>query len=205
MVRNKKELEILLSRAPSFHTPSIKLEQYICDSSIASELIWLAYIRGDIENKVVADLGCGTGILSYGASILGARCVLCVDIDLEVLKIAKTFLREEPPVVNFMNSDVRYTQLRGIDTIIMNPPFGVHRKGIDVMFLRKALELKPKAVYTIHKYNPESHRVITEIVLSYDYNIDSVAVRVMRIPALYLTHRKRIHRFKVALYAITKR
>jgi len=205
MVKNKKELEILLSRVPSFSRPVIELEQYVCDSSIASELVWLAYIRGDIEDKVVVDLGCGTGILGYGALILGARQVLCVDIDVKALKIAKEFLWDRSSYVDIINADVEYIKFRGVDTVIMNPPFGVHRKGVDMVFLRKAFDFKPNAVYTIHKYNPESQIIITEIALRHGYNIDNVVVRYMRIPPIYPMHRKRMHRFKVAIYSIVKR
>lgn len=43
----------------------------------------------DIENKEVLDLGCGSGILSIGALLLGANHVNMVDIDENSVKIAK--------------------------------------------------------------------------------------------------------------------
>ncbi|MEM1644545.1 MAG: METTL5 family protein [Ignisphaera sp.] len=205
MVKSRKELEILLSQVPDFKNHMILLEQYVCDSSIASELIWLAYMHNDIENKVVVDLGCGTGILSYGALLMGAKEVLCIDIDLNALKIANNFLVENKDRLVIINADVENIHLRGVHTVIMNPPFGVHRKGIDIVFLRRALNVRPRSVYTIHKYNPESHRIIYEIALSYGYRVIDMAIRDMRIPAIYRMHRKRIHKFKVALYAISKR
>lgn len=204
MVISKKELEILLSRVPNFKHHNIWLEQYICDSSIASELVWLAYMRNDIENKVVVDLGCGTGALSYGALLMGAKEVLCIDIDLGALKIANNFLLENRDRFDVINADIENLYLIGVQTVIMNPPFGVHRRGIDIIFLRRALNIRPKTIYTIHKYNPESHKIIHEIVLSYGYRVIDMVIRDMRIPAIYYTHRKRVHRFKVALYAISK-
>lgn len=205
MVRSKKELEILLSLVPGFRNPVIELEQYVCDSSIASELMWLAYIRGDIEDKVVLDLGCGTGVLSYAALILGAKYVLCIDIDIEALSIAKEFLWNEFNNVEMINMSVENMELKRVDTIVMNPPFGVHRKGIDMVFLRKALELQPHAVYTIHKYNPESHKIVIDVVSSYGYQVDNVVVKDMKIPPIYPMHRRRVYRFKVAIYGIVKR
>eukprot|EP00613_Pedinella_sp_CCMP2098_P011602 CAMPEP_0171652520 /NCGR_PEP_ID=MMETSP0990-20121206/39009_1 /TAXON_ID=483369 /ORGANISM="non described non described, Strain CCMP2098" /LENGTH=138 /DNA_ID=CAMNT_0012231767 /DNA_START=10 /DNA_END=425 /DNA_ORIENTATION=+ len=37
------------------------------------------------------------------------------------------------------------TGLFGCDTVIMNPPFGTRNPGIDVLFLEKAMQLKPRA------------------------------------------------------------
>lgn len=206
MVRNKRELEIWLSQVPTFISPSIVLEQYVCDSSIASELIWLAHMNKDIEHKIVVDLGCGTGILSYGALLLGASNVLCIDIDVKALKIAKKFIinKEYFHYFEVINGDIEKLWLRKIDTIIMNPPFGVHRRGIDLIFLRKALELNPRAIYTIHKYNPNSHKVIYETIKNSGYDIINMSVGLMGIPALYSIHKKHIHRFKVAIYAIAR-
>lgn len=205
MVRSKKELEILLSKTPDFKTHSIYLEQYTCDSVTASDLLWLAYMHKDVESKVVLDLGCGTGVLSYGALLMGAKEVLCIDIDFEALKIAKSFItNKELTHFEAVNADVEYLWLKGVDTVVMNPPFGVHRKGIDILFLRKALELKPKAVYTIHKYNPESHKIICKIVRDNGYTVIDIIIRYMSLPAIYLTHRKQVHRFKVAIYAISR-
>lgn len=205
MVKNKKELEILLSTIPDFPSPLFHLEQYVCDSSTASELLWLAHMYKDIVQKIVVDLGCGTGILSYGALLLGAKEVICVDIDLEAVKVFKIFLSNKNyENIHLINADIEYLYLINIDTIIMNPPFGVHRKGLDIFFLSKALELKPKSIYTIHKYNPESHKLIHKIVQSYGYIVKNSIVRFMSIKPTYIIHRKHVHRFKVFLYAVSK-
>lgn len=43
----------------------------------------------DTEEKSVLDMGCGSGILGIGAALLGAKSVLCVDIDKNATDIAK--------------------------------------------------------------------------------------------------------------------
>uniref|UniRef100_A0A7C2VGR3 Methyltransferase domain-containing protein n=1 Tax=Ignisphaera aggregans TaxID=334771 RepID=A0A7C2VGR3_9CREN len=204
MVKSKKELEILLSRAPGFVHPSIFLEQYVTDSSTASELIWIAYMRRDIEDKVVVDLGCGTGVLSYGALLMGAKEVVCMDLDVDALKTARDFLKVFSPKIHLVNADVALFYVKKVETVIMNPPFGIHRRGADILFLKKALELKPSAIYTIHKYNPQSHIVISRLVQRHGYSIAVMVVRNMHIPAIYPMHRRRIHHFRVALYAISR-
>jgi predicted RNA methylase len=50
------------------------LEQYPTDILTTAELIHLIESEhGDIEGKMVADLGCGVGVLTIGAALLGAR------------------------------------------------------------------------------------------------------------------------------------
>ncbi|KAL9399433.1 hypothetical protein Peur_008394 [Populus x canadensis] len=38
-----------------------------------------------------------------------------------------------------------------VDTVAMNPPFGIRRKGADVDFLSAALKIAREAVYSLHK------------------------------------------------------
>jgi hypothetical protein len=40
---------------------------------------------------------------------------------------------------------------RSFDTVVMNPPFGTKCKGIDVLFLQRALGMASRAVYSMHK------------------------------------------------------
>lgn len=77
----KKELEILLQKVPPHPLPDPALEQYVTPASAAADILFDAYLRGDVEGKSVVDLGCGTGIFSIGAKILGAAKVVGIDID----------------------------------------------------------------------------------------------------------------------------
>ncbi len=200
MVGSRKELEMVLSSyAKRFSRPKRWLEQYPTDGRTASLLLWEAFMRGDLESKIVADLGCGTGILAYGALLLGASMVLCIDIDLDALRDASETLGTDPRT-ELIQLDVLRMRFRRIDTVVMNPPFGVVRKGIDVAFLRSAFSLSPRAVYSIHKHNPESRRVIESTALSFGYEPMLLAVSTMMIPQMYETHVKRVHRFEVAVY-----
>lgn len=52
------------------------LEQYKTSASLAAQMLFLIDSDyDDIDGKIVADFGCGTGILSIGSQILGAACV----------------------------------------------------------------------------------------------------------------------------------
>ena len=89
MSASKSSLAVALSKLKLFSKPDVKLEQYPTDSEIAAEILWNAHMRGDLDNKIVADLGCGTGILGIGALLLGAKKVFFVDIDKNALEILK--------------------------------------------------------------------------------------------------------------------
>eukprot|EP01126_Amoeba_proteus_P052695 TRINITY_DN6388_c0_g2_i1.p1 TRINITY_DN6388_c0_g2~~TRINITY_DN6388_c0_g2_i1.p1 ORF type:complete len:139 (+),score=28.58 TRINITY_DN6388_c0_g2_i1:399-815(+) len=43
-----------------------------------------------------------------------------------------------------------------VDVVIMNPPFGTKNKGMDMIFLQKAIEISTKAVYSLHKTSTRS-------------------------------------------------
>ena len=44
------------------------------------------------------------------------------------------------------------------DTVIMNPPFGTkHNKGLDMIFLQRAIKMASTAVYSLHKTSTRAH------------------------------------------------
>src|SRR4030042_577278 len=55
---------------------SARLEQYATPAHIAADMLWEAFTAGDIEGRSVVDLGCGNGVFSIGAKLLGAKDVL---------------------------------------------------------------------------------------------------------------------------------
>ena len=85
----RKELEMRLQRVAPFDDPSAALEQYPTPSTIASDILFSAYANGDVCDKTVNDLGCGTGIFSIGAKLLGANVVRGYDISRSALDVAR--------------------------------------------------------------------------------------------------------------------
>ena len=46
------------------------------------------------------------------------------------------------------------------DTVVMNPPFGTRKKGADMGFLRAALGVAKRAVYSLHKTSTRREQVL---------------------------------------------
>lgn len=157
MIAKKSQLAILLSKLQVFDSPNADLEQYPLDGNSAATILWAAFQNKDIENKIVADLGCGTGILGLGAILLGAKKVYFIDKSESAVKKAKQnlhFLENE--IGEHLNDkaiwligDITLFKNK-VNTVLENPPFGTKTEHADRIFLEKALEIG-KSVYSIHK------------------------------------------------------
>ncbi|GAU93636.1 hypothetical protein RvY_05546 [Ramazzottius varieornatus] len=156
-----KDLESLLQDCKGFERPRIELEQYVTPPHLAARFLFsIEQSYNDIESKNVADLGCGPGRLSVGASLLGADIVYGFDIDQYALDIFKeNSLDSEVNNAETVLMDVTslqnptHSSFPGFfDTVVTNPPFGTkNNKGIDVQFLLAGLNLSNHAVYSFHK------------------------------------------------------
>ena len=159
-ILKKKELEMTLQGLQLLPRPSAELEQYSTPTSMATDILFTAYSLGDIQEMAVFDLGCGNGIFSIGASLLGAREVTGVDVDPQAIEIACDNAESLGLDVAFVRSNV--TDFKGrCDTVIQNPPFGSQKRGADRPFLRKAMECG-RTVYTLHM--EETERFLMRII-----------------------------------------
>jgi putative methylase len=142
-----KQLEMALQRLSGFTKPRPSLEQYQTPAPLAARLVYHAFMRGDIEGKTVCDLGCGTGVLAIGASLLGARSVLGIEIDPNAVEVARLNTALLGASVEYIVADVTEETLPGslgsCDTVIMNPPFGAQKAHADRPFIDCALRVAP--------------------------------------------------------------
>ncbi len=148
--RDKKELEIILQGLKNLENPKPGLEQHSTPPDLASSLIHLAHLMGDLEGSKVADLGCGNGILAIGSVLYGASRAIGVDIDPEAVEVARDNARAlgVSDRTEFVVMDVSDFEER-VDVVIQNPPFGVVRRHADLKFLDKAFQIS-RVVYSIH-------------------------------------------------------
>ena len=171
----QRQLEILLQQVPAPKKPKPALEQYQTPATIAADILFTAFQWGDIENKIVIDLGCGTGIFSVGAAVLGAKKVLGFDVDKNVITLAKEYAKTNKLRIDFSVQDVEAVDT-ACDTLLMNPPFGAQKsnQNADRRFIEKGFELS-QVIYSLHlkKTAPFLEKMIHalhgEITLQKDY------------------------------------
>jgi len=204
----RKDLEIFLTQIEQLSQPKIEFEQYPTSARVAANLLWFAGIeKDDLFGKQVVDLGCGTGILSIGAAYLGAQTVVGIDIDYDSLLMAKQNCQKVGLTNNcfWVCMDVKACNLRGVDTVIMNPPFGMRKesRSRDRFFLKKALTLA-KTIYSINPYAEKTRVFFKEFCEQHNALVQNIVQMSFDIPALYSFHKKRKHVFLVDLYHIQK-
>lgn len=194
-----RKLEIILEELEKKENPNLILEQYPTPPRIASEMLMLAFNRGDIEGKIVHDLGCGTGILAIGAALLGAEKVIGVDVDPVSVEIARRNSKRLGVEVEWIVSPIEEYFGKG-DTVLQNPPFGVRKKGADMLFLMKALEVG-KIIYSLHK---AGNRNFIEGKISSRGKVLNVIPMMFQMRRVFPFHREEIHEFPVELYVIRR-
>ena len=201
---SKSALAIELSRLEGFYEGKVRLEQYTTPSEIAADMLWNAYLLGDIEGKVSVDLGCGTGILGIGYLLLGAKKVFFVDIDENALSIAKNNImkvKSEDSPSKFILGDIGVFKEK-VDVVVENPPFGTKVKHNDTYFLEKAFKLA-NTIYSFHKSETLGYlegfalKRGFEITHKFDYNFP--------LSSTYEFHRKRLQKINVTCLRFCRR
>jgi len=196
---NKKQLEIELSKLKKITYPKPELEQYTTDSNIAAEVLWFAFMHGDIKGKIIVDFGCGNGILGIGALILGAKRVYFVDIDKKALEIAKENCEfKNAKFFNLSISDFN----EKVDIVIQNPPFGVQKRKADKPFLEKAMEVSKK-IYSFHKI--ESKNFIDKISSENNFLVKDIFLFDFNLRKEMWFHKKGKHKVRVGCWILEKR
>ena len=196
----KKDLEMLLQTVPPFDNPKANLEQYSTPSVIASDVVFMAYAEGDIADKVVADLGCGTGILAIGAGKLGAKRVIGVDLDVNAITQAQANAKFMGVEIEFMNLDVTEFNEK-VDTVIMNPPFGSQKRNADRPFLDIAMKVSD-AVYSIHM--SDTVDFLAKYVSDRGFYVDYQKRYKFEIPHMFSFHTKAKKCFDVSLLCLRR-
>lgn len=196
---SKKQLAITLSKLKTFTAPSVKSEQYATDSEIAADIGWFALMQGDIEDKVVVDLGAGTGILSIAALLLGARRVILVDHDKNALQQAEENMKQlQLASYELVHDSIENVSVQS-DVVIMNPPFGTKQKHIDKIFLEKAFHTAP-VIYSIHKTS--TSEFIKNLVSKNGKDVTHQLDFNFPIKKQFSFHRSKIRRVSVSCFRI---
>ncbi|KAF9421906.1 hypothetical protein HW555_002346 [Spodoptera exigua] len=202
-----KTLQGHLEGLNGFENPKIKFEQYETPAHLAATALYTIQTQfGSIENCTVLDAGCGPGIWSIGAALLGASIVTAVDIDDDVLQVFKENVEDmELTNVDAVQCDFldpRIARWDGyFDTVLMNPPFGTkNNAGIDMKFLRMGTLLSCNSVYSLHKSSTRQH--IQKKIKDWDMQGNVIAEMIYELPATYRFHKQKSMNIAVDIWRV---
>ncbi|MFH1066092.1 MAG: METTL5 family protein [Nanoarchaeota archaeon] len=198
---NQKQLAMQLSKLVSVKEKKVKLEQYPTDSEIAAEILWTAFMQGDVENKSIADFGCGNGILGIGSLLLGAKKAMLVDIDNKCINAANDNLKILKLKATLLNCDISKLQGR-FDTVFQNPPFGTKQEHADKAFLIKAME-SADTIYSFHKSSTE--KFVNSIAEDNGFHISGKWLFKFPIKQSFEFHKKKVAYVDVGVYRLVKK
>jgi putative methylase len=195
---SKRQLEIKLGKLKTLQAPKLGLEQYPVSPEVAAELLYMAgFEHRDLKGEVI-DLGTGSGRLAIGASMMGSKKVVGVDIDERAIALARENAMAAGVQVGWVVSDI--DEIEGkYDTVIMNPPYGTRSPHLDVRFLERAFELAPVS-YSIHKSS--TREFLKRVIARKGRKVDAVRSMSLDIPHLFSFHRKKWEKVEVDLYRI---
>lgn len=150
---SRRVLERRLATLEGFEEPRVELEQYATPADLAAYLVHLADLESDLD-RVVVDLGTGTGMLALGAALKGSTQVLGLELDRAPLTVAKRNQRALGVTsgISWLRGDVERVPLCLDDaTVVMNPPFGAQNTNIhaDQEFLATTARIAAVS-YSVH-------------------------------------------------------
>uniref|UniRef100_UPI00398E826E rRNA N(6)-adenosine-methyltransferase METTL5 isoform X2 n=1 Tax=Pristiophorus japonicus TaxID=55135 RepID=UPI00398E826E len=140
---------------------------------------------------------CAAEALFRAVSHKPAYSRLCVgfDIDEDALDIFNRNAEEfELANVDMVQCDICSVTTgklsKKFDTIIMNPPFGTkHNKGMDMTFLKTALDMARTAVYSLHKTSTRDY--VQKKADEWKVKMEVIAELRYDLPASYKFHKRK--------------
>src|SRR3989344_2668581 len=196
---SQNKLAIILSRLKELEKKDVFLEQYQTNSEIAARVLWWAYMQGDIENKVIADFGCGNGVFGIGSLLLDARKVYFIDKSKEAIKISKENYKGLKNGV-FVNKNVKDFNEK-VDVVIENPPFGVQKEHADREFLEQAFKISD-IIYSFHKI--ESEKFIDSFCRDNNFIAKKIFVFDFPLKKTQKFHKKELYKVKVGVWRLNR-
>lgn len=200
-----RDLEIALQSIKRLDKYDVSLEQYPTPAPIAASVLYAAQMEhNDITDKTVCDLGCGDGIFTIGAALLGANRAIGVDVQSKALKASQMNSRSlgTEDTVDWVLGDVSSLQIRClVDTVVSNPPFGVKKRGADLRFLKKAISIA-EVTYSMHLAGDKNRVFLKNEIEKLGARVTQLETFQFPIGRLFEYHKKQKHMVDVDLYRI---
>jgi putative methylase len=185
-------LRVVLEReVPGLPEPKRRLEQYRTPPELALEIV-SKLPRGC---SLVVDLGSGTGMLSYAASLARGVYAVGVEVDPAAAEAARRSSLYRESIVDFVVADASRLPLRRLEAacVVQNPPFGVVRRGADRLFVEAAAWLGARVILSLHLYSERAPGFLRGLYRRLGYEPVLLGAARFPIPQLYRGHAKRIH------------
>lgn len=192
-----KDVKMILSQLKTFSNPKIKYEQYLTPPDLSATMLHTIHtVYDDIENKKILDLCGGTGMLGINSLFYDPMSVTNLDIDNDALIVCKENVEFVENEIEIINADFRNYQFECVfDTCLLNPPFGMKNKGIDIEAIEFAQKYS-KIVYVLHSNKTRDY------YLRKFKNIEIIAEMKYDLPQSYSFHKKKQLIIDVDLYRI---
>ncbi|MHA1561530.1 MAG: METTL5 family protein [Promethearchaeota archaeon] len=214
----KSEFINFIQNLKSFQDPKIDLEQYQTDAIATADLFFhIAFELNDLSDNLIVDLGAGTGNFTIAAILLGCSKVISVDIDSNALKILKENLieLEIEDRIHIIQADLREKDITNeiLDfkkenfdekskiVVVSNPPFGVHNKGADIVFLSQAFKFAD-IIYSIHNSDEKTQEYLAKKISKLGGIVSERATLYLMLKKTYKFHSKKVKRIKTDVYRI---
>jgi len=207
-MRLRRIAALLDKVSPPIPEPAVELEQYTTPSELALKAasILLEYTGNE---GVYVDLGAGTCRLSLALLLLGASKVVAVELDSRLCPLciesaSRVGVSERMAVIcSRITSSTGPLTPHSVDGVIMNPPYGVWRRGADREFIEYAFSLRPRIAIAILKAgNLHFH---SRIASRAGYEAKLLWSDSIEIPASMPHHRSRIRRVAVDVIAFKRK
>jgi putative methylase len=228
----KKHFISQIESLEGFKNPKIYLEQYTIDAISTADLIfYIGVDNQDIIGNLVIDLGAGTGRICLSSILFGAAGAVAIETDPDAINILKLNAEQlgisnklliletdiEAIFKNDKEEDIRsiiskindFQNKITIDSdlmmriCIMNPPFGVHNRGIDRYFLLMSMRLSD-IIYSIHLSGDTNKDFIQKFVLKQGFEAVSVYSQKLVLKGTYSFHKKPQKEIMTDVYKIIK-
>lgn len=195
----KKQLEIELSKIiDDFKEPKIKFEQYMTPPEIAAFMIHYAWMKGEIENKKIIDIGAGTGMLGIGAAFLGGN-VTMIEIDKDAYEILKNNVAKTDHEIRLINKNIfDFDFDEEYDTALINPPFGIKSENKDMDFIVEASKIS-KHIFSIHDGSESNINNIKSLFEKHNLKIIESLMMDFSLKSTYPWHEEKNKILKVML------